>query len=307
MLRDGPSLAWEALRGVAGEALNRADGVLAPYNRFNHDGDVMKKLIFLVFISVMLRPILVCAQETNTHEEAVSSATVYSPTTADQPGVSKEAWDILTRMTEFISAAHSFTFVLNMGHEVLQDNGQRLEFGSYITAELRRPSQGRVRFESRDGDSVTIIFDGETISAFSAIENTFVYDTTRQPGDIDASFDYLTDQLGTFDQLRDFFSIDLTETLSSLVTSGYYVGESKIAGVLCDNLAMRSENEDIQLWVTKGSIPAPRRIVVTYRTIEGQPQFWAQFSEWNFSPEFSDGVFTFSPPEDAERIDFFSQ
>jgi hypothetical protein len=225
---------------------------------------------------------------------------------ADKPEVTKEAWDILTRMTEFISGAQDFTIVADMGHEVLQNDGQRLEFGSYITAALRRPSQGNVRFESRDGFSATIILDGETISLFSTRENRFFYDTTRQPGDIDASFDYLADRLGPPDQLRDFFSIDLTETLSSLVKSGYYVGESKIAGVLCDNLAMRSEDEDVQLWIAKGNNPAPRRIVVTYTKIEGQPQFWAQFVEWNFSPEFSDSMFTFSPPpEDAERVDFF--
>jgi len=50
-------------------------------------------------------------------------------------------------------------------------------------------------------------------------------------------------------------------------------GESKIAGVLCDNLALRSENQDIQLWIAKGSNPAPCRIVVTYKKVEGQPQF----------------------------------
>lgn len=275
---------------------------------FNNYGDAMKRLILLVLISVALHPISACGQDP-THDEtdsAASSATAYSPMAADKPEVTKEAWDILTRMTEFISGAQAFTIVAEMGHEVLQSNGQRLEFGSYITAALRRPSQGNVRFESRDGFSATIILDGETISLFSTRENRFLYDTTRQPGDIDASFDYLADQLGTPDQLRDFFSINLTETLSKLVKSGYYVGESKIAGVLCDNLALRSENKDVQLWVAKGSIPAPRRIVVTYTKIEGQPQFWAQFVEWNFSPEFSDSMFTFSPPEDAERVDFFA-
>ena len=268
----------------------------------------MKRLILLVLISVALHPIAACGQDP-AHDEtdsAASSATAYSPMAADKPAVTKEAWDILTRMTEFISGAQDFTIVAHMGHEVLQSNGQRLEFGSYITAALRRPSQGNVRFESRDGDNATIILDGETISVFSTRENKLIYDTTRQPGDIDASFDYLTDHLETFDNLRDFFSINLTETLRSLVKSGYYVGESKIAGVLCDNLAMRSENEDVQLWITKGSNPAPRRMVVTYTKIEGQPQFWAQFVEWNFSPEFSDSMFTFSPPEDAERVDFFA-
>ena len=267
----------------------------------------MKQLILLVLISAALNPISTCAQENNAHDEAGSSATVHSPITADKPGVSKDAWDILTRMTEFISGAQAYSIVVNLGHEVVLKNGQRLELGSYITATLRRPSQAKVQFETRDGDNATVILDGETISVFSTKENLFIYDTARQPGDIDASFDYLSEVLGTNDQLRDFFSINLTETLAGLVKSGYYIGESKIAGALCDNLALRSENQDVQLWIAKGSNPAPCRIVVTYTKIEGQPQFWAQFVEWEFSPEFSDSMFKFSPPEDAERVDFFSQ
>jgi hypothetical protein len=267
----------------------------------------MKRLILLVLISFVLNPISVCAQETNRHDEADSLATAQLPIAADKPGVSKEAWDILTRMTEFISSAQGYTIVADMGNEVVLKSGQRLELGSNVTATLKRPSQANVRFENRDGDNATVILDGETITVFSTKENMFIYDTAQQPGDIDASFEYLSDVLGTNDQLRDFFSIDLTESLAGLVKSGYNFGESKIAGVLCDNLALRSENQDVQLWIAKSGNPAPCRMIVTYTKIEGQPQFWVQFVKWDFSPEFSDSMFKFSPPEDAEHVDFFSQ
>ncbi|MDX2460741.1 MAG: DUF2092 domain-containing protein [Gammaproteobacteria bacterium] len=267
----------------------------------------MKQLILLLLVSFVLNPISVCAHETNGHDEVDSSAIAHLPMAANKPGVSKEAWGILTHMTEFISGAQAYTIVVTLGHEVVQKNGQRLELGSYVTATMRRPSQANVLFETRDGDNATVILDGETISVFSTKEKMFVYDTARQPGDIDASFDYLTQVLGTNDQLRDFFAINLTETLAGLVKSGFYLGESNIEGVLCDNLVLRSEDQDVQLWIAKGSHPAPRRIVVTYKKIEGQPQFWAQFVEWDFSPEISDSMFKFSLPEDAEHVDFFSQ
>jgi hypothetical protein len=279
-------------------------------SRINHYGDGMKRLILLVLSSFALNPISAFAQETNRHDEAGSSAsaaTAHTAMAARKPGISEEAWNILTRMTEFVSHAKGYSLVVNSGNEVVQRNGQRLEFGSYITATLKRPSQANVRFENRDGSNATVILDGETISVSSTQMKMFVYDTVGQPGDIDTSFDYLTGVLGTNDQLRDFFSIDLTDTLAGLVKSGSYLGESDISGVLCDNLALRTENQDVQLWIAKGSIPAPCRIVVTYTKIEGQPQFWAQYVEWDFSPEFSDSMFKFSPPENAERVDFFSQ
>jgi hypothetical protein len=65
--------------------------------------------------------------------------------------------------------------------------------------------------------------------------------------------------------------------MKSMAKSGYYVGEATIAGILCDNLALRNEDEDVQLWVAQGDKPVPRRIVVTYKNLDGQPQFWTQF------------------------------
>ena len=268
----------------------------------------MKRFLLSLLISIVPLQTSVRAQVTDTSYD-VDSVPAYStdgsPATMDRPELSKEASDILMRMTEFISGASAFTIVADMGHEVLQRNGQGLEFGSHITASLRRPSQANVRFDNRDGDNTTIILDGDTISVFSTIGNAHVYDATRQPGDIDASFVFLAEQLGTPDQLNHFFSIDLTDSMKSMVKSGYYVGEATIAGILCDNLALRNEDEDVQLWVAKGDKPVPRRIVVTYKNLEGQPQFWAQFEEWNFSPNLPEAIFSYSPPAHAERVDFF--
>jgi hypothetical protein len=70
-------------------------------------------------------------------------------------------------------------------------------------------------------------------------------------------------------------------------------------------LALRSDDADIQMWVAKGEKPVPRRIVVTYKNLDGESQFRAHFEEWNFSPNFSDTVFLYSPPAHAERISFF--
>ncbi len=268
----------------------------------------MKRFVLPLLIWVVLLQTSVRAQVPDTSYD-VDSVPAHSadasPATTDGPEVSKEVLDILTRMTEFISGASAFTIVADMGHEVLQQNGQRLEFGSHITASLRRPSQANVRFDNRDGENATIILDGEAVSVFSTRGNAYVYDTTRQTGDIDASFAFLADQLVTPDQLNHFFSIDLTDSMRRLVQSGYYIGEATIAGVLCDNLALRNEGEDVQLWIAKGDKPVPRRIVVTYKNVEGQPQFRAQFVEWEFSPDLPDGIFSFSPPAHAERVDFF--
>jgi hypothetical protein len=77
--------------------------------------------------------------------------------------------------------------------------------------------------------------------------------------------------------------------------------------VPCDHLAVRtSKGVDFQVWVAQGSEPLPRRIVITYKEETGQPQFWADLSDWNLSPEISDTLFTFTPPAGADRIQFLA-
>jgi hypothetical protein len=68
-----------------------------------------------------------------------------------------------------------------------------------------------------------------------------------------------------------------------------------------------SRGVDFQVWVAQGSQPLPRRIVITYKDEPRQPQFWADLSNWNLAPEVSDALFTFTPPEGADRIPFLAE
>ena len=47
-----------------------------------------------------------------------------------------------------------------------------------------------------------------------------------------------------------------------------------------------------------------RRVVITYRTEEGQPSFWADLDDWSFMPELTEATFRYTPPEGAERVRF---
>lgn len=238
--------------------------------------------------------------------ETVAESSPYLRLHEDLPEVSREALDVLVAMTETVSGASEFALDVEMGHEVLQPNGQRLEFGSRIQGTFRRPAEGRVRFDTREGENASIVMDGGTVSVFSTRDEQMIYDSAAQPGDINATFNRLTVILGTNDQLRGFFSMNLTESLAGMVTSGHYIGEATIAGVPCDHLALRSDAEDVQLWVTQGDRPVPRRIVVIYRKLEGQPRFWAQFNSWDFAPKLAEGTFDFAPPAHAERVPLFA-
>ena len=223
----------------------------------------------------------------------------------DQPRLTPRASEILRRSMEFVSSAPAFKVAGEGGNEEWQEDGQMLEFGADFALAIKRPAKANLRIESRDGATATLILDGESMSVSTVFKQTFFYDLTEQPGDVNTSLDHLSTELGIPRQLRSFLSKDLTAALNK-VTSGYYVGESIIEGVKCDHLALRDDTRDVQVWITQGATPVPRRIVIIHRLAAGQPRVWVEFSEWDLSPDPEDDTFTFVLPPQAERFDFFS-
>jgi hypothetical protein len=221
------------------------------------------------------------------------------------PEIDKQAVQILKRSTEFISKAGRFSFTTELGFDVVQDSGQKIEFGSHREVTIKRPDHARIEFDRRDGLKGGIIFDGKEITVYNTVLN--VYAKASKKGNLGTAIDYLEKELHVPLPLQDFLSTNAFEVLMDNVESGRYAGESIIAGVACDHLAFRSDRVDYQVWVSRGDKPLPRRIVITYKREPGQPQFWAQFVKWNLSPDVPDSLFTFKPPKGAEQISFASQ
>ena len=73
-------------------------------------------------------------------------------------------------------------------------------------------------------------------------------------------------------------------------------------GVPCEHLAFTQGNIDWQLWIEDGPRPVPRKFVITYKDEPDSPQFTAVFSNWDFTTELPDFLFTFEPPTGASRI-----
>jgi hypothetical protein len=59
---------------------------------------------------------------------------------------------------------------------------------------------------------------------------------------------------------------------------------------------------DLELWLEKNQQSLPRRLIVTYRSLPGQPDFVAEFANWNLAAQPSDSDFVFQPPSGAVRL-----
>jgi len=206
----------------------------------------------------------------------------------------------LEAMASFLAKAPSLSVVVDCAYDVVQDSGEKIEFGERREMVLRRPDRARIDVARRDGLHRGLLFDGKDLTVFDVEQK--VYATVPKPGTIDAAFTYFTRDLNMRLPLRELFSTTLPQDLKDVVGKARLVAQNKLGQVETDHIAFRGDTADIQVWIARSGDPLPQRLVITYRLAEGQPQFEADFSAWNLKPDVPDSLFAFTPAEGAERI-----
>ena len=222
---------------------------------------------------------------------------------AKSPDIDQEALNVLKEMSDYLISVRSFSVESEMSYDVVQSSGVKLEFGSYRKVLLSRPNKLRVEFEKRDGTDGVMLFNGDHIWVHQA--DGMVYAKTEQEGDLDAAIDFTVAELHMKAPLADLFSPALYENVVATLTRAYHLGYAVLQGVECEHLLFSNDYADFQMWIDSGEQPLLKRVLITYREEEGQPQYRARFKNWNTSPENTKGKFEFDPPDGAERIRFY--
>ena len=216
-----------------------------------------------------------------------------------------KARDILMRMADHLAGAQAYSVSLRSGYDAVQKSGQKIEFSETRKVTLSRPGKLRMEAERSDGAKRLTVFDGKEITLVDAASNA--YATAPQPGNIDASVAHFVKDLGMRLPLSPLLLTRLPAEFKARVKSIDYVEKTNILGAPAHHLAARTNTVDFQVWVADGDKPVPLRVVITYRKAPGQPQFWAQFSDWNMAPALSETTFVAPIPPGARKVDFATQ
>jgi hypothetical protein len=240
-----------------------------------------------------------CAQETVAIKPQPSAA--ITPVAETE----RDAKKILMNMAESVAKTPRFTVNLTASYEVLQESGQKIEFGESRKIIVSRPNGLRVEVEHSDGEKHIVLYDGKDITTFTPTQN--VYAQTSKPGGIDAAIVYFLKDLHMRLPLAALLLSRFPAEVEGRTQALDYVEKSEINGTPVHHLAGRTETVDYQIWIPASGQPLPLRVVLTYKYAEGQPSFRAEFSDWNLAPEIDDNQFAFSPPEGARKIAFLAE
>ncbi|MDO9162907.1 MAG: DUF2092 domain-containing protein [Methylococcaceae bacterium] len=245
-----------------------------------------------------------CAEhQTVTQSDTLASAAAAVPQAAVQEPT--DAKDLLLRMANYLAKAQKFTVAMTDNYDTFQASGQKIEFGEKRNITVSRPNGLRVELEESNGEKHVFLYDGKDMTVFSPSQN--VYAQAAKAGGIDEAVVYLLKDLHMRLPLAALLLSRFPTEIESRTQALDYVEKTTIHGVPAHHLAGRTETVDYQVWIPEGTQPLPLRIVLTYKNADGQPQFSAQFSDWNLSPTVSDSKFVFVPPAGSRKIAFAAQ
>jgi hypothetical protein len=225
---------------------------------------------------------------------------LHAATQQKKPAISEEAGAALLRMGQALRA-EQFSFQAQTIRVYAEANGQPLHIFHTMKVVVHRPNRLLVDVTGDDG-SRKLVFDGKAAVIYLAEQKK--YATIPVPeGTIEAMMKEAMGRLGVDFPLADFLSEAPNKAFLTGVTSGRVVDTVTIDGSPYLHLFFtQPPGLELELWLEKNGQSLPRRLVVTYRNLPGQPNFIAEFSDWNFNIHPSDADFTFQPPADAVQI-----
>ena len=184
------------------------------------------------------------------------------------------------------------------GERVLAD-GQKLQHTATAALDVNRPNKLHARLLSARNER-ELIYDGKTFTFYAPAQK--VYSTVEYVDTVGGLIDRLEEKYGLQMPLQDLFVFGTPAASFDKIESAMNAGQDFIDDDLCDHYAFRQEMIDWQIWITVGSKPLPRKIVITSRADEARPQS-VTFIDWNLKPTFTDSVFKFVPPKGVSKID----
>jgi hypothetical protein len=244
----------------------------------------------LIFIGTVLLVAGVCSAQ-----QPPASA----PETPKEPAVAPEALAALEKMGAFLRTLKTFTLHAESTiDEVLDDTGQKIQFGGTVDYHVRLPDRLRVDVNS-DRKQRQFFYDGKTVTLYG--QRVKYYASVPAPPTIQATLEMAEQKYGLEVPLADLFFWGTDKAATEDIKAAMYVGPSWIGGVLTDHYAFRQEEVDWQIWIERSDTPLPRKLVITTTEEEEQPQSVAVLT-WNLAPQLDDALFTFVPPADAQKI-----
>jgi len=222
-------------------------------------------------------------------------------TTAPGPEIDRMTERVLLDACGYLRSADRFTVNVEATYEDVLTTGTRVEYSRQASVVLKRPDHLRIDSESDKGRR-SFFYDGKTVTVYHPDER--VYAVFEAPPTIDATIE-AAEARGVLMSASDLMMNHPCQALGDHLQTGTYAGRHYLDEYWYHHLLLSTDAVDVQLWVAPGDAPEIRKLVITYTSKPGEPQYRALLRDWDFDPAIDSTTFTFTPPADARKVEFW--
>ncbi len=222
------------------------------------------------------------------------------PAAAVVPAIEQEAVDALEKMGQYLRSLNAFTIQADTAKDEVLEDGRKLQFDRQLDIAVSRKDGLRVRAHSGLRNR-NFYYDGSTFTLYSP--DTHYYASFPAPATIRETVDAAEIKYGITLPLADIFYWGTERAPVSDIQKAIVVGLGRVRGVDCTHYAYSAADVDWQLCIQPGDKPLPVKLVITTTAEPEQPQY-AAVMQWELTPVFKEGTFTFVPPPEAAKISF---
>ena len=199
----------------------------------------------------------------------------------------EKAAQLLAQGCKTLAALSTYSFQATVTLDKVYQDGSKIQTNRSMAVTVQRPGAFRIVTDGDDFQAISV-FDGKTFTL--ALPGQKVYAQISAALDTDGLMDMLATKYGIESPLGDLLSNEPCAMMPN--KAGYYVGKSKVDGVVCDHLFFQGKDVDWQLWIEDGPLKLPRKIIITEKKLKMCPQFTAVLSDWK-TGENAKGNFSF--------------
>ena len=204
---------------------------------------------------------------------ALSIAAKSKNTAVEKTVVDEKAAQLLAQGCKALTALSAYSFQATVTLDKVYQDGSKIQTNRSMLVTVQRPGAFRIETDGDDFHAISV-FDGKTFSL--ALPDQKIYAQISAALDTDGLMDLLSNQ----------------PCAKMTTKAGYYVGKSKVDGVVCDHLFFQGKDVDWQLWIEDGPVNLPRKLIITEKKLKMSPQFTAVLSGWKTGDD-AKGNFSF--------------
>jgi hypothetical protein len=222
--------------------------------------------------------------------------------TTPRTTVEPSAQRLLQAAAAYLKQQQSYAFSADIVYDDVQPPDFKIQIHASAQYTIKRPNLLRVDYAG-DRRQASFYIDGKNFVLYDRATNT--YGELQAASDIESTLNAILDKYDFSVPLADFVANDPYQALASQVQGAVNLGPSTVRGFPTHHLVFTQSDIDWQIWIDDGATPLIRELEITYKSLPGQPEYMATFTDWKFAPA-DRSVFSFTPPPNAVLIDFIA-